>query len=126
MRLDRPIYRGLPACRGRSDEEIDQLTKQVYRRKPRLGVYQLLAWLLLFPLVMWIPRPLAEWLGVDTVWSLLITGIVFFTPIVMYETVIHRPAVNREMEAIIAESAPTNGRPAMQSDRTGATEGRHR
>jgi hypothetical protein len=113
MRVDRPVYRGLPACRGRSYEEIDQLIKQVYRRKPSLMVYPLLIVFILSPVAMILPKLVAGWLGLDMIWSLLVTGIVFIVPIVLYEWWHHRPAVNKEMEAIIAENAfATNGSPA--------------
>ncbi len=113
MRLARPVYRALPACRGRSYDEIDQLTREVYRRNPRLAVYPMLVGLLVFPVAMWLPRQLAEWLGLKLVWSLSIIGATFGAALFVIERVIHRPAVNREMQAIIAErGTPPNGGPA--------------
>ena len=103
MRINRPIYRSLPVCRGRSDDEIDKLTKQVYRRAPRLILYPLLAAIVCFPIAMWLPRPLAEWVGIDFSWSLLICGVLFGAPMLIYERWLHRPAVNQEMEKLIAE-----------------------
>jgi hypothetical protein len=104
MRIDRPYYRKLPACAGLSYEEIDRLTKEVFRRKPRLLVVRVLAALLEIPVLIWAPRPLGEWLGVSFMWALTITAAVFVIPLWVYETWFHRPRVNAEMEAILAES----------------------
>ncbi|MEI8289729.1 MAG: hypothetical protein WCH99_09660 [Verrucomicrobiota bacterium] len=79
------------------------MTKQVYRRAPRLIIYPILAVIACFPIAMWLPRPLAERVGIDFSWSLLIYGVLFSAPMLIYERWIHRPAVNQEMEKLIAE-----------------------
>jgi hypothetical protein len=72
---------------------------------------------------MWIPRPLSEWIGVDMVWSLLLTAVVFGTSMLLYERV-HGFAVNKEMQRILSErGAAPNGGPGTSSGEAGATEG---
>jgi membrane protease YdiL (CAAX protease family) len=75
----------------------------------------LLCFLVFFPVVMWIPGPLAELFGVDVVWTLLIAGVVLLTPIVLYESRVHRPAVNAEMEKLIAERGTAPSRASAAS-----------
>ena len=122
MRLSRPIYSGLPACRGCSDKEVERLTRLVYRSKPSLVVFPVVI-LILFLIGMWLPRPLSEWAGISMLWTLLIPVGAFGVPIVIYEQWVHRPAVNKEMEQVLAEqgTAP-NGGPAMPSVNSGASE----
>src|SRR5437660_1051229 len=103
MRLDRPVYRRLPACRGRSDEEVDRLTREIHRRRPSLAYYPILALVVLVPIADLSPRLLERWCGVQKPWPLIIAALVFGLPMILFEWRIHFPAVNREMERLIAE-----------------------
>jgi hypothetical protein len=109
MRLARPIYCSLPACRGRSYEEIEELTREVYRRNPRLSFYPLLAVIVLIPLGYLAPRFLEAWWTIEKPWSLLVPGLLIGIPMIVFEWRFHVPAVNREFEKLSAErgrSAP--------------------
>jgi len=111
MRLSRPIYSGLQACQGRSDEEIERLTRLVYRRKPSLVVFPIVAFVLLLASI-WMPRQLSEWTGMSMVWSLTFTAAALGVPIIVYEQRVHRPEGNREMLRVLAEAgASPNGYP---------------
>jgi len=102
MRLSKPLYSGLPACRGRSDGEVERLTRLVYRRRPSLLIFPIIAFAL-FLVSVWIPRRLSGWTGMSMLWALAITAVVLGIPIIMYEQWVHRPAVNREMGRVLAE-----------------------
>src|ERR1043166_6552258 len=84
MRLSKPLYSGLAACRGCSDEEVERLTRLVYRRKPSLVIFPIIAFLL-FLVSWWIPRRLCGWTGISMVWALVITAAAVGIPIVVYE-----------------------------------------
>ena len=108
IRLYKPVYGSLPACRGRSDEEVERLTRVVYRRKPRLIIFPVV-FFLLFLISMLLPRPLSRWIGISMIWTLSLVGLAFGVPMVMYEQRVHRPAVDSEMARVLAEQgdAPT-------------------
>lgn len=103
MRLGRPLYSKLPACRGRSDKEVEELTREVHRRNPRLAYYPLLALIVLVPLADVAPRLLETWWRIEKLWSLLVPGLVIGIPMVLFEWRVHIPAVNRGFEDLIAE-----------------------
>ncbi|SPE55737.1 hypothetical protein SBV1_230017 [Verrucomicrobia bacterium] len=110
MRLSKPLYSGLPACRGRSDEEVERLTRLVYRSRPSLLIFPIIAFVL-FLVSVWIPRRLSGWTGISMLWTLAITGAALGIPITIYEQRVHRPAVNTEMGRVLAEpgAAPNGG-----------------
>jgi hypothetical protein len=110
MRLYKPVYSGLPACRGCSDEEVERLTRVVYRRKPRLIIFPVVVFIL-FLISMLLPRPLSRWTGISMIWTLSVVGLAFGVPIVIYEQRVHRPAVNTEMERILVEQGGTPTQP---------------
>ena len=123
MRLSKPLYSGLPVCQGRSDAEVERLTRLVYRRKPSLVIFPVVA-LLLFLISWWIPRRLCGWTGISMVWALVITAGALGIPIVIYEHCVHRPAVNREMGRLLSEpSAPPNVGPAEPLGNSGVAGG---
>ena len=95
----------------------------VYRSKPRLVVFPVVV-LILFLIGMWLPRPLSEWAGISMLLTLLIAAVAFGVPIVMYEQWVHRPAVNKEMERVLAEqgTAPSGG-PAASVDNSSGMKG---
>lgn len=105
MRLYCTIYCSLPACRGLSDAEIERLTRLVYRRQPSLMLFPIVSVILLL-VVMVLARPLAEWTGLSLGWTLGGMGIGFGIPILICEHWIHRPAVDRVMAAIRAQTPP--------------------
>jgi hypothetical protein len=123
MRLSKPLYSGLPACLGRSDEEVERLTRLVYRKRPSLLIFPIIAFLL-FLVSVWIPRRLSGWTGISMLWALVITAAGLGIPIIIYEQWVHRPAVNREMGRVLAEpGASPNGGPAVRSGNSGASGG---
>jgi len=124
MRLSRPLYRNLQACRGLPDEEVERLTREVFKRNPKLAYYELLGCLVLLPAAWWLPRRLAGCFGVEFIWSLIIVAVVIGVPVILFERLVYGPAVNREMERLIAEqaAAATGGHPPLSKE-SKATEG---
>ena len=104
MKISRPEYRKLQACRGRPDEEVERLTRAVYQRKPKLAYYPFVVLLVLFPAAMLIPRFLAKrFFGDVIIWPLIIVAVVFGVPVILFERLVFLPAVNREMLKLICE-----------------------
>jgi hypothetical protein len=103
MRLSRPVYRNLKACRGRSDDEVGRLTREVYQRNPKLAYYPIIAGLVLTPVAILSPRLLETWFEIVKLWSLLIAGAVLGIPMLLFEYLVHFPAVNRAMLRLMAE-----------------------
>ena len=124
MRPCRPDFRNLQACRGLPDEEVERLTREVYRRKPKLAYYLLFCLLVLFPVVIFSPRLLANWFGVEIIWPLIIVGLVVGVPVILFERLVIGPMVNQEMLKIIAEkgAVPAGGSPPP-SGQSNTTEG---
>jgi len=86
-------------------------------------IYPIVGFILFF-IAMWMPRPLAEWTGISMVWALLIVGVVFGIPMVIFERCVHRLAVNKEMDRILADQgAAPNGGPATPTGNSGVAEG---
>jgi len=103
MRIDHPLYKGLPVCKGNSDDEIDSLTKQEYQRNPKLAFFPVIAWLIVFPIAILAPRLISLFTYVDKIWSIVIAGLLFCVPFYLFEKIFHLPLVNREMEGLVAE-----------------------
>lgn len=123
MQLYRPIYGGLPACRGLPDEVVELLTRSVYRRKPSLGVFPVVSVILSFSGI-WMVGWLSALTGVSTLWAFLIFVVAFVVPVMIYDACVHRPSVNKEMERILAEPcASPNGGPAEPLGNSGAKSG---
>ena len=86
MRLYRPFYCGLPACKGLPDEQVELLTRSVYRRKPGLSIFPVVAFILSL-VGMWMVGPLSGWAGIGMFWAFLIVALAFGVPVVIYEGV---------------------------------------
>src|SRR5690242_13712010 len=124
MRLSKPVYRNLRACRGRSDDEVERLTREVYQRCPKVAYYPLVAGLILVPIAIVSPRILETWFSVEKPWSLIIAGAIFGVPMILFERTVNFPAVNRAMLRLIAEQGgPPNGGPATPLGNSGVAEG---
>jgi hypothetical protein len=115
MRLCRPDFRNLQACRGLPDEEIERLTREVYRRKPKLAYYVLFCLLVLLPVVTFSPRLSAKWFGVEIVWPLIMVALVVGVPVILFERLVIGPMVNQEMLKIVAEQGAGLGGGATPS-----------
>ena len=92
--------------KGLSDLEVDALTTQVYRRKPSLAVWPIVFWVILFPAALFAQRFVSGILSIVKISSLVIAGLVFSLPVLLFERLVHLPAVNRPMKEMLAEHPP--------------------
>jgi len=108
MRLSKPIYAGLPSCRGLPDEEVERLCRLVHRRKPSLMAFPFGS-LALFLIFVGIPRRVSDWLGIRMGW-ILVLALALGIAVLLYEYLVHRPAVDNEIKRILAEQAAAPNR----------------
>ena len=99
------MYKGLPACKGMTDDEIDDLTKRVCKRNPKLSVFPVLIWCIVLPLAMGADRLLSIYCDVDRIWAIIIVGVPVCLSVYLFNRAVHAPRVNRVMEEIIAEQS---------------------
>lgn len=119
MKLDHPAYKVLPACRGMTDHQIDALTKEAYKRNPKLKMYPVILWIVLFPIALFADNLLMVAWHLDRIPALLIAAAIFCIPVYLYERLVHRPSVNRLFQEIIAEPSaglysPEDGRKSQR------------